>query len=191
MASKRLPVLCPQSYEGTDMRVTPCTRCPVGWDKTAQTCNVEIGCEHLPLVSPAEVPACPIVDRCQHQRQSDGPCIVRSRGLVCESALVHGGMSADTAAVHPLSFHAMTVITAEELESTMNIPNLRDQLIRLLREVGEDWRPRTTTFCFEDDQGHPIYECGLGDAIEYATPPGRPDIGVGRVAVRVSARTRW
>jgi hypothetical protein len=65
-------------------------------------------CEHLPLVPAADVPACPISVRCQHQIQTfPAPCPVRARGLVCESALRFVG-DLDPMA-HPLSFHAMII----------------------------------------------------------------------------------
>ena len=99
---KRL--LCPQEYSGMTMKVTPCDRCSVGWDKKLQKCKVDTGAEHLR--SSKQIPACPIQDRCQHQVQSTSPCIVRSKGLICESALIEGGMSPDAAMSHPLSFHA-------------------------------------------------------------------------------------
>lgn len=88
--SMRLPVLCPQEYDGLDMKVTTCTRCDVGWDRTSRRCTVTTGCEHLPVED--EVSTCPIQDRCQHQVQDVAPCVVRSRGLVCESALREAGV---------------------------------------------------------------------------------------------------
>lgn len=101
----RLRVLCPQEYEGVDnMNVTACTRCHVGWNEATRTCTIETGAEHLEPVD--EPPSCPIADRCQHQLQSTSPCVVRSKGLVCESALVFGGMNRDEASGHPLSFNA-------------------------------------------------------------------------------------
>lgn len=95
------------------MVVTPCTRCTTGWDKKTSSCKVETGVEHMPLEK--VVPDCPIQDRCQHQLQSSGPCVVRARGMVCESALIHDGLTEEEAMAHPLSFHAMTIITEEEL----------------------------------------------------------------------------
>jgi hypothetical protein len=101
---RRLPVLCPQEYLGTSMNVVLCTRCPSGWSKTEQRCIIPTGVEHLEESS--AVPSCPIQDRCQHQLQSTKPCVVRSRGLICESALIAGGMSQNEAMDHPLGFHA-------------------------------------------------------------------------------------
>jgi hypothetical protein len=90
------------------MQVTPCTRCTSGWDKAAGRCTVEVGVEHLP--DEPEAPTCPIQDRCQHQVQaSPDPCIVRRKGMICESALIYAGMPEDEARGHPLGFSAMTV----------------------------------------------------------------------------------
>jgi hypothetical protein len=98
----KLPVLCPQEYEGaTTMRVVVCDRC-VGWDRVARRCAIDTGAEDLPLE--ALVPDCPIQDRCQHQIQSDGPCLIRARGMICESALVFAGVP--NAERHPLAFNA-------------------------------------------------------------------------------------
>lgn len=107
-ATARIGVLCAQEYDGTEMRAVPCTRCRIGWD--GQRCQAWMGVEHLPLV--AHHPVCPIQDRCQHQVQSPGPCPVRARGLICESALIAGGLSPAAAASHPLSFHAMLMADA-------------------------------------------------------------------------------
>lgn len=97
---KKLPVLCAQLYDGIEMKVTPCTRCAVGWN--GSHCTVDTGAEHLPSATP---PTCPIQDRCQHQLQSVGPCMVRSRGLICESALAFAGEP--DIENHPFSFNAM------------------------------------------------------------------------------------
>jgi hypothetical protein len=84
---KRLPVLCPQEYDGLKMQVTTCTRC-ASWQKVEQRCNVYIGCEEEALAAPADVPECAIADRCQHQIQAlPAPCPVRARGMVCESVV--------------------------------------------------------------------------------------------------------
>lgn len=96
------------------MQVTTCDRCHVGWDKTTQTCKVPTGAEHLP--DEPDIPTCPIQDRCQHQIQRTGPCDVRRKGLVCESALIFSGLSPDEAADHPLGFNAITVASPEEIE---------------------------------------------------------------------------
>lgn len=101
---RKLPVLCPQEYAGMEMRVTVCDRCHVGWDAKNKRCKVDTGAEHLP--DEAVVPECPIQDRCQHNLQA-APCMVRRKGLICESALIESGMSPTDAADHPLSFHAM------------------------------------------------------------------------------------
>lgn len=107
---KHLPLLCPQLYEGTTMRVVGCNQCSAGWDPESQRCRIEMGCEHLPLVSPSERPECPMVDVCRHASQvAPEPCPVVARGMVCESALVRGGMPEWAAAESPISFHAMTV----------------------------------------------------------------------------------
>lgn len=99
----KLPVLCGQLYDGVaEMRVTPCRRCSAGWSKEERRCLVETGCEHLPLED--VVPDCPIQDRCQHEMQQEGPCAVRARGMVCESALAYAGV--EGAAEHPLAFNA-------------------------------------------------------------------------------------
>lgn len=111
-----LPVLCPQDYTGMDMRATFCSRCPSGWDKVTQRCTINTGSEHLPDDPPENIPTCPIQDRCQHQIQEPmRPCVVRRKGLVCESALIESGLSPDDAACHERSFHADTVISPEEL----------------------------------------------------------------------------
>jgi hypothetical protein len=65
---------------------------------------VDTGAEDL--ADALEVPRCPIEDACQHQAQSEGPCMVRRKGMVCESALVHAGMTRDEATAHPLAFNA-------------------------------------------------------------------------------------
>lgn len=111
---KKLPVLCPQEYDGMDMRAVPCNKCPTGWDKKLKRCTIDTGAAHLP--DEKVIPTCPIQDRCQHQLQSkNGPCQVRTKGLICESALIEGGMSPHEASDHPLSFHAMMMATEEEL----------------------------------------------------------------------------
>jgi len=110
----RLPVLCPQEYQGMDMVVVPCSRAACGnWDRQGSRCVVTTGCEHLPVTG--DRPACPIEHQCQHGIQAAPDlCAVRLRGLVCESALVAGGLSPEDAANHPLSFHAYTVASPEE-----------------------------------------------------------------------------
>lgn len=106
--------LCPQEYSD-DMRVTPCDRCAAGWDKRLKRCTVPTGAEHFPLVPAAEIPACPIQDRCQHQVQLGAePCPIRARGMVCESALVFDGMDPSDAFNHPLAFNATVVASPEE-----------------------------------------------------------------------------
>jgi hypothetical protein len=123
---KKLRVLCPQEYEGMDMRAASCDRCSSGWDKSKGRCTVYVGVEHLPVLhdsSPSSrrgtkgaVPDCPIADRCQHQLQElPGLCAVRARGLVCESALVAGGMAPDAAVDHPDSFNANTIAGPDEV----------------------------------------------------------------------------
>lgn len=111
-----LRVLCPQEYDGMEMRVTPCDRCAVGWDHKEGRCSVFTGAEHLPLVQAHEVPACPMQGRCQHQiQQGDFPCAIRARGLICESALRTFG-KVKNPENHPLGFHAGTVASPEDLE---------------------------------------------------------------------------
>ncbi len=111
---RRLPVLCPQEYDGFDMRVTTCDRCPVGWDRASGTCTVTTGAEHLPDVTDAEVPSCPMQERCQHQIQAgDKPCTIRRKGLICESALAWSGEPEPMS--HPLGFSAMCVAGEDEL----------------------------------------------------------------------------
>jgi hypothetical protein len=104
-------MLCPQEYQGMAMVAVPCSRCNVGWDGTK--CTVPTGAEHLP--DDPKLPTCPIQDRCQHQAQSKEPCVVRRKGLVCESALIAGGLSPYEASDHPLSFHADLMATEEDL----------------------------------------------------------------------------
>ena len=89
----KLPVLCPQEYSASPvgMRVTTCSRCPTGWNKTAHRCEISTGAEALPITQ--SIPDCPIAHRCQHQLQSSEPCTVRARGFVCESALLFAGLS--------------------------------------------------------------------------------------------------
>jgi hypothetical protein len=101
--------LCPQQYDGMKMLAVRCGRCSVGWNKRLRACTVETGAEHLPLVSASEVPDCPIQGQCQHQVQSQSPCAVRARGMICQSALKWAGMSEDESFDHPLSFHASLV----------------------------------------------------------------------------------
>lgn len=104
-------------YEGITMVVVGCSRCEY-WEGTR--CSVNTGAEHLPDVAATEIPACPLETRCQHQLQASPlPCVIRSKGMVCESALVHAGMSRSKAMDHPLSFHAHTVASPEELEERL------------------------------------------------------------------------
>ena len=106
-------LLCPQMYEGIDMRVTACTQCSVGWRDNR--CRITMGCEHLPLVRPSVVPRCPMQHECRHQAQNgDMPCPVRARGMICESALRRAGVPDPES--HRLSFHAATVATPEDIE---------------------------------------------------------------------------
>ena len=106
-------VLCPQTYDGMDMCVEPCTRCQIGWDTATRACTLEMGVEHLPLVGSGEVPACPMAGQCQHQLQRPDPCPVRARGMVCESALRWAGDP--NPENHPLAFHAMVVLSPEDM----------------------------------------------------------------------------
>jgi len=104
---RKLRVLCPQEYEGMDMRVTPCTRCDSGWNPATGRCDIYVGVEHRELVPPSQVRQCPIQDKCQHQIQaSAGLCAVRARGMICESALTLAGV-ADVWALD-YAFHAST-----------------------------------------------------------------------------------
>lgn len=104
---KKLQILCPQEYDGAaGMRVANCNRCTVGWNKKLGKCTIETGAEHLELVPAHEVPTCPMQEVCQHQVQSETPCAVRSKGLICESALIWSGLSEAEAFDHPLSFNA-------------------------------------------------------------------------------------
>lgn len=106
-------ILCPQNYLPDGMRAKTCTRCTGGWNRAASACQIETGAEHLLLAQ--SVPDCPIQDRCQHQIQAGAsPCPVRARGMVCESALIEGGMSLEAAASYPTAFNAEFVITVEE-----------------------------------------------------------------------------
>lgn len=106
---KRLPVLCPQAYEGITMLAVPCSRCADGWDRASMSCKIPTGIEHLPLVS--NPPDCPIANRCQHQRQLLEPCPVRARGMVCESALrLAGDPRAESS-----GFNAYVVASPEEV----------------------------------------------------------------------------
>lgn len=99
--------LCPQSYDANGMHVTNCTRCAGGWSRKLRACVVDTGSEHLPLVQLVDVPDCPLAARCQHQIQRGSrPCPVRARGMVCESALVAGGMTKEEAQADPRSFNA-------------------------------------------------------------------------------------
>lgn len=112
--SRKLPVLCPQQYVGMTMQVVVCSRCRQ-WDEQFTLCSVVTGAEHLPD-DLDDIPDCPIQERCQHQLQAgEGPCVVRRKGLVCESALVFGGLSRNAAMGHQLSFHADTVASPEEV----------------------------------------------------------------------------
>jgi len=102
---RRLPLLCPQTYDGMTMVVTPCDRCSTGWDRELRRCTVLTGSETFPTV--ADPPDCPLAERCRHALQSrPAVCDVRRAGFVCESALAYAGLSASEAAGHPLSFHA-------------------------------------------------------------------------------------
>lgn len=116
---KKLLVLCPQEYTASTMNVTPCSRCRQ-WDKQSTRCTVYTGAEHLPDEPAEKVPVCPIQDRCQHQLQTpDGPCVVRLKGLICESALVFDGLSRHDAMDHPLAFHADVVASPEDIADYM------------------------------------------------------------------------
>lgn len=106
--------LCPQQYGVDGMRVKTCTRCTSGWNRKVSACEIATGAEYLPLAP--DVPDCPIQDRCQYQIQAGSvPCAVRARGMICESALMEGGLSPNEAFDHPLGFSAETVISADEL----------------------------------------------------------------------------
>lgn len=108
---RRLQTLCPQTYDGMTMLVTPCVRCSA-WRQTG--CSAETGAEHFPEVDAPQVPPCPLADRCQHQIQAGAePCVVRRRGMVCESALRLAGVTDPED--HPLAFHAMVAATPEDL----------------------------------------------------------------------------
>lgn len=111
-----MKAVCPQMYSGCGkMSATPCNRCNVGWNAKLGRCRVEMGVEHFPLVTAAEVPMCPIQDRCQHQTQrGEEPCPVRARGFICESALALAGVKHPED--HPLGFNADVMATPEELE---------------------------------------------------------------------------
>lgn len=112
---KRLPLLCPQEYQGMTMVAVPCSRCTVGWD--GRKCTVPTGAEHFP--DDPNVPTCPIQDRCQHQVQAaEGLCAVRRKGMICESALIAGGLSEAEASDHPLSFHADMMATPDDIENS-------------------------------------------------------------------------
>lgn len=124
---RKLPILCPQLYDGTIMLVTPCNRCD-NWSRSLSSCQVYIGVEHLPLVISAAVPDCPIHHRCQHQIQtSPQPCEVRARGLVCESALREAGDPDPEG--HPLSFHAMLMATSDEILERENCGKDQDEIV--------------------------------------------------------------
>lgn len=107
MAGMPKGVLCPQSYSGMEMEVVPCDKCSVGWNEAKNRCTAETGVPPKWRRVPADqVPTCPIQKHCRHQMQEQGPCIVRSVGLICESALILDGLSSAEAMMHPLSFHA-------------------------------------------------------------------------------------
>jgi hypothetical protein len=111
---RSLPVLCPQEYHGIDMRAVTCSRCANGWNNAEKRCTILTGAEHLDDEPTEEVPDCPIQDRCQHQIQTKTPCVVRRKGLICESALIESGLTPDEAANHERSFNADLVVTPEE-----------------------------------------------------------------------------
>ena len=111
---KRLPVLCPQEYEGVTMLAVPCSRCADGWDRASSSCKIPTGIEHLPLV--LDPPDCPIADRCQHQVQLSTPCPVRARGMVCESALRLTGVQDP----ENIGFNAYVVASPEDV-ATWNV----------------------------------------------------------------------
>lgn len=106
---RKLPVLCPQLYDGVEMYATLCTRC-CNWDEGK--CTVPTGSEHLP--TEAATPTCPLQERCQHQLQAlPGLCDVRRAGLVCESALRAAGVQ--DVASHELSFNAQVCAGPDEI----------------------------------------------------------------------------
>jgi hypothetical protein len=111
--TRKLPILCPQEYDGMRMVAVRCDRCATGWDKKLGRCTIPTGVEHFK--DQPNPPTCPIQDRCQHQIQAEGPCAVRKKGFICESALIEGGLSPGEAADHPLSFHADMMADPEDL----------------------------------------------------------------------------
>lgn len=121
------------------MKVVGCTHC-YNWE--GDRCGVETGAEHMPVVPPAYVPPCPIADRCQHQIQANPePCVVRARGMVCESAMVKGGFKPEDAMDHPCSFHAHMIISPEELaEEPWRGEGLVDQ--GTLADLRRRWRKK-------------------------------------------------
>lgn len=104
--AKRLPLLCPQEYEDVaDMHVTPCNRCTGGWDTKLGRCAIYTGAEEFED-EPGDPPRCPISERCQHHVQAvGGLCVVRRKGMVCESALALE-LGVEAAREHPLAFNA-------------------------------------------------------------------------------------
>lgn len=83
---KLMSILCPQHYSGMEMSVITCERCSSGWDKKLKKCTILTGAEDFDNEN--IVPECPITNVCQHQIQSkDKPCVVRQKGMVCQSAL--------------------------------------------------------------------------------------------------------
>jgi hypothetical protein len=109
--------LCPQTYLGLDMVMTACTRCSSGWDPAQRRCTVagvpnelkDLTAEYLAENPGATIaiPDCPFTARCQHALQAaPGLCEVRAMGMVCESALIHAGMSPEEAHAHPDAFNA-------------------------------------------------------------------------------------
>lgn len=94
------------------MQVAPCTRCQ-HWSREQNGCTVDTGCEHLPEEPPERVPDCPIADRCQHQIQKNpAPCVVRARGMICESALRFAHVPDPEG--HELAYNANTIASPEE-----------------------------------------------------------------------------
>lgn len=71
--------------------------------------------------------------------------------------------------------------------------NLRDQLIRLLRREGDNFRPKDWSVVFESDDGK-TYITTLADANEYATATEAERSALLRnngPFTRVSLRIRW
>lgn len=49
------------------------------------------------------------------------------------------------------------------------MPSLAQQLVALLRRMGDRWEPRRTVFLFQDADGQLVFGCNIDGAVQFAT----------------------